>query len=390
MSLLQSLFRSSKPKSTQRTRRTWPRRHRAKAAAASLDPESKPVLSADDAKPDQVVPEEDTGTARSPEEKPPDDQEAPATAAPASAASTQDEQQQPSVETEPVRDSQEDSKEKDQAQHGSKRLKKLVARLRGDKSHDEGSSLSLVEALQQTGPEEPKSKSAQVNTEPVENDVPSPVDHSVQDPVTSSKAEIKDDTTAKDTKENVPSRAPLAIARQGNEQQRNVSAQTACSKESKVTSATVSRHPSQRIQDPLETFFGTEWLKFDQGATHQPEASDPFSDGKKVETPSLTRGPSKRSKQSSMRKSSSSMEPPGQSQTETIASSQLASRICSTGSRASRSTVLSSLDPSKAAVAFNTLGSKMGLQLSIPIYDPEATGGKLSTRLPQDVSDQLL
>lgn len=387
MSLLQSLFRSSKPKSTQLTRRTWHRRRRAKAAAASLDPESKPVLLTDDAKPDQAVPEEDTGAARSSEEKTPDDQEAPATATPASprAASTQDEQQQPPVETEPVRNSQ-DSKEKDQVQYGSKRLKKLVARLRGDKSHDEGSSLSLAEALQQTGPEEPKSTSAQVNTEPLDDDVPSPVDHSVKDPVTSSDAEIKTDTI-KDMKENVPSRAPWAIAHKDDQQQRNVSAQTACSKESKVTSVTVSRHPSQRIEDPLETFFGSDWLKFDQGATHQPEASDPFSDGKKVETPSLTRGPSKRSKQSSVRKSSSSMEPPGQSQTDTLASSKQGSRIGSAGSRASRGTTLSSLDPSKAAVAFNMLGSKMGLQLSIPIYDPEVIGGKLSTRLKQDVSD---
>lgn len=379
MSLLQSLFRSSKPKSTRQNRRTWRRRHRSKPAAASLSPDDKTPLTTDDAKPDHPVPEENTGATKSSgEEKTPGDQEAPLARAPAPAAATRHEQQ-PLVESEAVRTSQ-DSNEMVQVQHGSKRLKKLVAHLRGNKSHDEGSSLSLVEALGNTEPEKSKAMSAQVNADPAEEDVPNPVDHSVRDPVDSGDAETKNETI-KDTKENVPSCAPSAIAHEGIPQLRNVSAQTACSKESKVTSATISRHPSQRIQDPLESLFATDWLKFDPEATHQPEASDPFSDGKKAETPPIARDPSKRSKLSSAGKSRTSMEPPGQSQTDTLASSRHASRIGSIGSRASRSTTLSCLDPSKAVAAFNLLASKVGLPLSIPIYDPEVTGGKSSIRL---------
>lgn len=377
MSLFQSLFRSSKSKSTQQTRRTWRRRHRSKATATSPDGEDKPVLSTEDAKTDQPVPDGETGTARSSEEKTRDDQEAASARAPESTPEVSTRQkQQPSVES--VRSSQ-DSKEKAEVQHGSKRLKKLVARLRGDRSHDEGSSLSLVEAIQPTEPEESTSMSTQVNADSAENDIPTPLDNSVKDPANSSDAETENDTI-KDTKENVPSRAPSAIAHKDN-QQRNVSAQTACSKESKITGATVSRHPSQRVQDPLESFFGTEWLKFDQGATHQPEASDPFSDGKMAEAPSIMRGPSRRSKQSSMRKSSASMQPPGQNQTDTLASSRQASRVGSASSHPSRKTVLSCLDPSKATVAFNTLASRIAVPLSIPVNDLEVAGGKLSTRL---------
>lgn len=379
MSLLQSLFRSSKPKNNQQTRRPWHRLHRSKAAATSPDRDDKPILSTGAAKTDQPVPEGETHTERSSgEEKTPDDQEAPSTPAPEPApeASTRN-KQQPSVKS--LRSSQ-DSKERVDIQHGSKRLKKIVARLRGDKSHDEGSSLSLTEALQQTGPEDSKSMRAEANMDPIEDDVSSPVDRSVKGPVDSGDAETKHDTI-KHTKENVPSRAPSASGLVDNQQQRNVSAQTACSKETKATSATVSRHPSQRVQDPLESFFGTEWLKFDQGVTHQPEASDPFSDGKKAETPSLTRGPSRRCKKSSTRQSSTSAEPTGQSQTDTLASSKQGSRIGSIGSRASRRTILSCLDPSKATAAFNMLATRMAVPLSIPSNDAETTRGNLSTRL---------
>lgn len=373
MPLFQSLFRPSKPKTNRPPRRAWPRLHRSKGTTVPPDSEDNAALTTDAAQQDQPVSDEKHGAARSHEEEESlDDNAHAAQATPAG------HEQQPSADSGPARKSH-DSSELARSQHGSKRLKNFVNRLRGSKSQDGGSLLSLSDALQQTEPGESKSMNAHENenTDDIQDSNTNPVD-------TETKREI-----VKDDKENVPSRVPSAVARESNEQHRNVSAQTTCSQASK---ATVQRHPSQRIpmptQDPQDDGYWSRLLNFELEATHRPEPSDPFSDGKTIETTPLAGAPSHCSKQSSKRQSRASEEPCGQRQTEisrrpsskTTASSCQGSgqRISSNGSRASRSSLLSRLDPSKAAVAFNVLATRLNVQLSIPTDEVTAAACKFS------------
>lgn len=368
MPLFQSLFRSSKPKTNRQPRRAWPRLHRSKGTTVPPNSEDNAALTTDDAQQDEPVPDDEkNGAARSHEEEEPlDDNAHAAQATPAG------HEQQPSADSEPARKSH-DSSEVARSQHGSKRLKNFVNRLRRSKSQDGGSSLSLSEALQQTEPGESKSMNAHENehTDDIQDGNTNPADTEIQRDI------VKDE-------ENVPSRVPPAVARESNEQHRNVSAQTTCSQASK---ATVQRHPSQRIPMPTRDLqddgYWSRLLNFDLEATHRPEASDPFSDGKIVETTPLAGAPSHCSKQSSKRQASE--ESSGQRETEvlrrpsskTIASSRQDSgpRISSNGSRSS---LLSRLDPSKAAMAFNALATRLNVQLYIPTDEATAAACKFS------------
>lgn len=371
MPLFQSLFRPSKPKTDRQPRRVWPRLHRSKGTPIPPNSDDTAALTTDDAQQDQPVPDERKGAARPQEEEEPLDDNAPA-----AQANPAGPEQQPSAEVEPARKSH-DSSEVARSQHGSKRLKNLVNRLRGSKSQDDGSLLSLSNALQQTEPGESKSMDAHENENT--DDIQEIQDSNIN-PID---IETKREDVVKDDKEDVPSRVPSVAARESNEQHRNVSAQTMSSQASK---ATVQRHPSQRIplptQDPHDEGYWSRLLNFELEGTHRPEASDPFSDGKALEATPSVGAPSHRSKQSSKRQSRVSVDSSGQGPAEisrrpsskTVASSGQGSgqRISSNGSHASRSSLLSRLDPFRAAVAFNALAARLNVQLHIPAG--EATG----------------
>lgn len=364
-------FRSSKSKTTHQSRRTWPKLRRSKGAVAPKDPDNK-ASTAQDEELHQLVADGETGVASSCEEEAtPDNDET----RPAPATSSQHEQQF-SCESETGRKSN-DSSEISRSQHGSKRLKKFVARFHGSKSHGGDFLVSLSEALQ-TGPEESKTVSSQVNTEPAKNDQPESGDDARN-------AESKE-SPVKDGDETVPSAGPSVVTQESKEQSRNVSAQTMCSQESKVTGKTVSRHPSQRlpmpIQDPREDVYFQGLLNYCVEATHQPELSDPFSDGKNVETSSMTRPKSKGSDQSTLTQikvsgstaesSNAAASRSDSSKTATSSEKTSTDRVssgASRASRASRSSILSRIDPTKAAAAFNRLAKERGVQLSIPDID---------------------
>lgn len=392
MPRLPSLFRP-KPKTSHQPRRTWPRLRRSKGTAASTDRDNKPSVTGPDAELQHLVPDGGTGAAGSGEEETTvnDDEIQPAPTA-------AQQEQQPLIDPEPSRNSI-GSGEMSRSQHGSKRLKKFVARFRGSKSH-EVSLLSLSEALQ-SEPEESNVPMSLPKTEPTEKDQLGLGDEA-------HKPEPKQKDPVRNDNETTPTPGPSTVTRQGNEPSRNVSAQTVCSQESKLTGKTVSRHPSQRlpmpIQDPREEdLYFQGLLNYSMESTHQPEVSDPFSDGKDVEASSMTREKSKGSDQSTLTQikvssaasrvqssqasASGSRAEGSQANVSRHASSRTTAgaqktpveRVTSNSSRASRSSILSRIDPARAAAAFNRLARERGVQLSIPDSDVNASSGELST-----------
>lgn len=346
MPFFQALFRPARHnRPSHPTRRTWPRLRRSRKSA--VPSQSEPILSAtDDPEWDLIDHREaNSSTAGNASETLPDDDTPP--------DQTQHEKRI-STSSGSARNRRVSS-EAPRSPHGSKRLRDFVARLRGSKSQDRSSVLSLKDALQQTGPDDPKYP--QVTIDPVKRDVNLPI-------------------------------APV-VDQKGSEQNRNVSAQTACSHESKDTAMTVCRHPSQRIPMPLQEL-NEGWLasimNFSHESDHPLEPSDPFSDGKASEIARPTRASSKYSEKQENRQSEASQEQLERKNPESTlhpySKSHISSRHVSTqsnlsaNSQASRSSRLSRLDASKATVAFNVLAAKLNLPLSIPAYDATTAGCK--------------
>lgn len=339
MPFFQALFRPARHnRPSPPTRRTWPRLRRSRRSV--VPSHSEPILSANDDPEWDLIDhrEANSSTAGNASETLPDDDTSP--------VQTQHEEQI-STCSESAR-KRGVSSEAPRSPHGSKRLRDFVARLRGSKSQDRSSVLSLKDALQQTGPDDPKYP--QVTIDPVKRDVNLPI-------------------------------APV-VNREGPEQNRNVSAQTACSHESKDTAMTVCRHPSQRIPMPPQEL-NEGWLASIMNFSHE---SDPFSDGKASEIPRPTRASSKYSEKQENRQSEASQAQLERQNPESTlhphSKSHSSSRHVSiqsnisANSQASRSSRLSRLDPSKATVAFNVLAAKLNLPLSIPAYDATTAGCK--------------
>ncbi|KAJ5122168.1 uncharacterized protein N7443_002269 [Penicillium atrosanguineum] len=286
-----------------------------------------------------------------------------------------------------------DSNEVSQSQHGSKRLKSFVRRLRGSKSQERGSALSMREALKQTAPGD---DSPQATTDPAKREVNPP-----NAPVDPEDAEMN----------------------------RNVSAQTSGSHESKDTAMTVRRYSSQWPLQELEEGWLNNMLNFHQhsdGSEHASQcsssehpssalplsdypfleqhpqhtlsghpltASDPFSDGRVADSPLPTRESSQHSDKHGKGSSGNSQ---GQLESEKTkrtlnpstkshASSRQVSMLshASVASKASRGSRLSHLDPTKASVAFNALTAKLNLQFHIhPAVVEDITPGSDADEKP--------
>jgi hypothetical protein len=261
------------------------------------------------------------------------------------------------------------------SQHGSKRLRNFVHRLRGSKSQERGSMLSMREALQQTAPDD-------------------------------NRPQASTDSVKRDTN---PSNAP--IDPESAEVNRNVSSQTAGSHVSKDTAMTVRRRPSQLPLQELEDGWLTNMLNFhqhsdrseqaskhsssehpssglplsddpilEQHPQHPPSgyplaASDPFSDGKAADSPLISRVPSKYSDRHGKRPSGNSLEQLERVKTKSMGNSSSKSHTgsrqvsgqshASAATQASRVSRLSHLDPTKASVAFNALSAKLNLLVHI-------------------------
>lgn len=383
MPFFKHLFRpSSAPQASRSTRHAWPLLRLSRSEPLPTQPEHN-VNSADDPECDLIDHDEtSTSLAGNVSSSLPDDHISP---------SQTDYGPQISLSTASAHRSS-DSNEVAQSQHGSKRLRNFVHRLRGSKSQERISALSMREALQQTAPGD---DGPQATTDPVKRDV------------------------------NLPN-APVDL--EGVEVNRNVSAQTAGSHESKDTAMTVRRYPSQLPLQELEEGWLNNLLNFHQhsdGSEHashcsssehpssrlplsdcpvleqHPQhplsehplaASDPFSDGQAADSPIPTRESSKYSDKhgtKSVRKSQKQMEPvetkstlnastkshTSSRQVSKQSHASVASQV-SRGSRGSRGSRLSHLDPTKASVAFNALTAELNLQFHVhPAVAEDITPG---------------
>ncbi|KAJ5152253.1 hypothetical protein N7492_010548 [Penicillium capsulatum] len=336
MPSLRALFRPSKPisKSAQpRSRATWPRLRRIQSAGTPLN--NKPdehQVSNEDAKPAHV-----------------EQREGEKTSVRQNSGDNKEDQHGISVldESEPAHAGA-DASSLSQSQHGSKRLKNIMARFRSSKSQDQSSASETMLLVSSQNVTE-----SQTTTDPVKKDP--------------------------------PSRHPSNAGREGQEQQRNVSAQTAVSQESTHSAVTVCRHSSQRIQDPIPES-PADWLSqllnFDEGA-HFPESSDPFSDGKDIEPRRMALASSKYSEEPEIEPVRESSKHSQCGSTRNLShksqvssrdrTTQRSSRTSSGSSRASRGSRISRLDPARATKAFNVLAKKSGLQFRIKAVEP-ATG----------------
>ncbi|KAJ5653856.1 hypothetical protein N7490_000859 [Penicillium lividum] len=217
--------------------------------------------------------------------------------------------------------------EQRESPHGG-RMKGLLSRLRLGRSQDRSSVSELLPVIPQEAAGDP------MTTDPVKKDV--------------------------------PSLHPPA------QEQRNFSAQTVISQESNQTTATVDHHPSQRIPMAIDEP-NEDWLGLMNYPTHHPEPSDPFSDGKKIESGQAAS--SGYDGDHSQRESGASVHSRVESERQPSSKSHSshrpnATRVSSVSSHASRGSRLSRVDPSKAAIAFDALAAQLNIPLSIQGDDP--------------------
>lgn len=353
MPSLRTLFRPSKPKSKSgqpRSRPTWPRLRRMRSASPPLNHKPKHSrTSTEDVKAPHVEPQETEKTSVRED-----------------VVASKDDQHESQIpdESEPAHKGN-DTSSLSRSQQGSKRLKNIMARFRPSKSQDQG-SVSETMLL----PEPGDAKGPATTTDPV--------------------------------KKNNPSRDPCTMGLDDQDKQRNVSSQTAVSQESGHSMVTVCRHPSQRIEPTWEP--ETEWLSevinFDRNGAHIPEPSDPFSDGKNIESRRIAVASSKYSEDQDP-------EQPGPSSNHSRAGSnqslshksrgssqgpttQRSSRTSSGSSGASRGSRISRLDPVKATKAFNKLAKNSGLQISVNTEEPSTGHSRSACLVPAPLcSNQL-
>ncbi|KAJ5107164.1 hypothetical protein N7456_003839 [Penicillium angulare] len=250
-----------------------------------------------------------------------------------------------------------------ESQPGSKRLKGFMARFRMTRSQDRSSASELLaQSIPQDAAQDP------TTTDPVKKDIPP------RDSLT------HESEHGLDTQE----------------QNRNVSAQTVQSQDSNQTTATVFRHPSQRIAMPINELqdeaFWSSLLNFNRGPSptaHTVEPSDPFSDGKDIEP--QHHQPAASSHYSGDRSQKQS-ETSGHTSTHTQAESEgqrfsahqrsskshsshntpppNATRVSSVSSHSSRTSRLSRVDPSRAAMAFEVLATQLKLSITLREDEP--------------------
>ncbi|KAJ6144880.1 Rho GTPase activation protein [Penicillium chermesinum] len=264
------------------------------------------------------------------------------------------------------------------SRHSSRRLKKFMSRLHLGQSRAQSTvSESLTTAVPQISrvPQVlPFAQSPEPTTDPIKRDPPSG-DHQ-------------------------------PIEREALEQ-RNVSAQTVESQESNHTTETVNRRPSQRnplsLNELPDDGFWSGILHYEGKVEHVFEGSDPFSDGKNIDSRHQGVASSSRytgSEDQSTRGTRHSLTSQAISQAESThlpslkssksrnsaqaEPSMKSSRATSMASHASRGSRLSRIDPLRATVAFNQLSGQLKLPISIPQEDSEAARSEVKTDAEED------
>ncbi|CAI7670673.1 unnamed protein product [Penicillium crustosum] len=246
------------------------------------------------------------------------------------------------------------------SKNGTKRLKKMVARLRGSLSHEDD---PITDTQLQTAQESSRKEN------------PSSI------PLSSNPVEL--DTTAGESSTAAGKSVRFDDPKSG----RKVSAQTTHSQESSQTEDSVRRDPARHIampiQEPLEEWGWPGLMLYypdssSNPKTHTKEASDPFSDGKAADVRQAKPGPSRHSagtsREESSRASEGTLEPIAETDFDTIEpvieaaelEGQDAQRASSANSQTSRVSWTSTLDSPKAISAFNRMASQFGIPISIP------------------------
>ncbi|KAJ5946790.1 hypothetical protein N7454_003629 [Penicillium verhagenii] len=232
------------------------------------------------------------------------------------------------------------------SQRRADRLKHIMTWLHLTRSHESSSS---EESARHSTPED--TAGDPTTTDPAKKDIP---------PVHSTTVEVELE---------IPEPAQV---------QRVVSSQTVLSQDSIQSTTTVNRRPSQHIPVPIskpqEDEYWTGFLDDNKGKGHVPEPSDPFSDGKNVESRHQAEGSARQSVDRSKRQSMASVHSPVEgerqpsSKRESIQPAPIpsASRISSVSSYASRgSSRLGRVDQSKASVEFDKLAAQLQLPITI-------------------------
>lgn len=264
-------------------------------------------------------------------------------------------------ESEPSPQNAEETGDFSRSKHGTKRLKKMVARLRGSSSQDDDPFTDLHPHSEQRGTRKGKSTAKPLSSNPFEPEVAPP---SV--PLPSKSVRFND---PKET--------------------RKVSGQTTLSQESNQIQDTVCRDQSQHISMPIPEPW-EEWgwpglmLYEPEQRLHVQEGSDPFSDGKATDVRSTRPGSSKHSAGPSRDESRASegtldpipeidvdaIEPVVEATQSQALDNQKAS---STNSQNSRGSWTSTLDGPKATRAFNRMAEQFGIRISISLEDTGAS-----------------
>lgn len=255
-----------------------------------------------------------------------------------------------------------DTGELPRSKNGTKRLKRIVARLRGSLSQEDDPISDTQPQTAQEGTRKERPSSKPLSSNPVEPD----------------------------TAGELSTAAGKFVRFDDPKEGRKVSGQTTHSQESSQTEDTVCRDPARHIampiQEPLEDWgWPGLMLRYPDSSsnpnTHTLEGSDPFSDGKATDVRQAKSGPSRHSagtsREESSRASEGTLEPIAETDFDTI--EQViesaepehpdSQRASSANSQTSRVSWSSTLDSPKAISAFNRMASQFGIPISIPADD---------------------
>ncbi|KAJ6184706.1 hypothetical protein N7519_006007 [Penicillium mononematosum] len=245
------------------------------------------------------------------------------------------------------------------SKNGTKRLKRMVARLRGSLSQEDEPITETQPQAAQEGSRKERPKSKPLSSNPFEPDT------AAGEPST---------TTGKSVRFDEP------------QEGRKVSTQTTHFQESSQTEDTVCRDPARHIampiQEPMEDWGWPGLMLYSPDSspnanTHTLEGSDPFSDEKATDARQGKSGSSRHSagtsREESSRASEGTLEPIAETDFDTIEPvvepepERPGSRRASSAN--SQTSWSSTLDSAKAISAFNQMAAQFSIPLSIPSED---------------------
>ncbi|CAI7585188.1 unnamed protein product [Penicillium glandicola] len=260
-----------------------------------------------------------------------------------------------------------DTGELPRSKNGTRRLKKMVARLRSSLSHEDDPTTDTQSQNAQGSARQERPRSIPLASNPFEDPA--------ADPST---------TTGKSVRFDDPKG-----------RRRNASAQTTNSQDSSQTEDTVCRDPARHIampiQEPLE-----EWgwpgmmVYYPDENTRTIEGSDPFSDRNATDVRQGKSVPSRQSvgtsRDESSRASEGTLEPIAETDFDTIEtvlqSAQSegpdAQRTTSADSQTSQLSWDSPVDSPRAILAFNRMASQFGIPIAIPDDSPTPLEGNVT------------